>query len=214
MKLISTNVGLPREAPWQGKTVRTSIFKEPVSGPVQVRTLNLDGDKQADLTVHGGVSKAIYAYPAEHYDYWGQELPDMELPWGVFGENFTVEGLAEAEINIGDRFRVGSAEVRVTEPRMPCFKLGIRFDRADMVKRFLASRRSGFYLAVEKEGVVEAGDTIELLSRDENKVTVADIFRIFAFDKGDVDTLQRAVQLEALSDSWRNYFREQLEKVG
>lgn len=213
MKIISVNVGLPREVTWQGQTVRTSIFKEPVEGSVTMRTLNLNGDKQADLTVHGGVSKAVYAYPAEHYSYWQKELPDMELPWGMFGENLTTEGLLEDEINVGDRFRIGAAEVMVTEPRMPCYKLGIKFGRDDMVKRFLASRRTGFYLAVLKEGEVTAGDIIEPLHQDENNITIADITRLFAFERDDVELLQRVIQVEALSDSWRDYFQDRLDKL-
>ena len=154
MKLISIQVGLPREVNWHGRSVTTGIFKEPIAGPVMLRTLNLDGDAQADLTVHGGTTKAAYAYPLEHYEYWRNELPDMDLPFGMFGENFTTEGLLEKEVNIGDRFRIGDAEVVVTEPRVPCYKLGIKFGRADILKRFLASRRIGFYFAVLREGEV------------------------------------------------------------
>lgn len=212
MKLISINVGLPRAVTWQGKPVTTGIFKEPVSGPVILRRLNLEGDRQADLSVHGGADKAVYVYPAEHYDYWQTELPGTPLPWGAFGENFTVAGLLEDEVNIGERFRVGGAEVMVTQPRLPCYKMGVKFGRADMVKRFLASRRTGFYVAVLKEGQVEAGDAIELISRDENKVTVADITRLYAFDKADAATLQRAIQVEALPEGWVDYFQSQLEK--
>jgi MOSC domain-containing protein YiiM len=212
MKLISVNVGLPRQVIWQGKTVTTGIFKEPVSGPIMLRTLNLEGDRQGDLTVHGGAHKAVYAYPVEHYEYWRGELPDMELPWGMFGENFTVEGLLEQEVNIGDRFRIGAAEVVVTQPRLPCYKLGLKFGRPDMVKRFLVSRRTGFYFAVLKEGQVEAGDTVELLSQDENKVTVTDIVRVYAFDQNDLVTMRRATQVEALPEGWVGYFQEQLEK--
>jgi len=157
MKLISVNVGLPRVVRSNGDSVTTGIFKEPVAGRVMLRTLNLDGDRQADLSVHGGPSKAVFVYPAEHYDYWQRELPEMELPWGMFGENFTATGLAESELNIGDQFRVGSALVMVTEPRMPCYKLGIRFNRPDILKRFLASGRTGFYFAVLQEGEVEPG---------------------------------------------------------
>jgi MOSC domain-containing protein YiiM len=154
MKLLSVNVGLPREIEWKEKVVRTSIFKAPVTGPVRVAKLNLDGDQQSDLSVHGGIDKAVYAYPSEHYAFWRREIPGMDLPWGVFGENFTTEGLLEEMVHIGDRFRVGSAEFVVTQPRMPCFKLGIRFNRSDIVKRFLQSGRSGFYFAVLKEGEV------------------------------------------------------------
>src|SRR6266480_681018 len=148
MKVMSVNVGLPREVEWHGKTVLTSIFKEPVTGRVRVERLNLVGDRQSDLTVHGGVDKAVYAYPSEHYGYWRAELPGVDLPWGMFGENFTTEGLLEEAVYIGDKFRIGETEVMVTEPRMPCYKLGIKFGRADIIKRFLASRRTGFYFAV------------------------------------------------------------------
>jgi MOSC domain-containing protein YiiM len=213
LKLISVNVGLPRAVNWNDQTVITGIFKEPVGGPVMLRTLNLDGDRQADLSVHGGVSKAVYAYPAEHYEYWKRELPDMQLPYGMFGENFSTEGLAEDTVNVGDRFRIGESELMVTEPRMPCYKLGIKFGRADILKKFLASRRTGFYFAVLKEGRVKAGDSMELLSKDTNKIAVAEITRLYAFEKNDVEMLQRVVKLEALSESWRDYFQHQLEKL-
>lgn len=153
-KLLSINVGLPRVVISDGKPASTGIFKEPVAGRIILRTLNLDGDRQADLSVHGGPTKAVYAYPSEHYEYWKRELPEIKLPWGMFGENFTTTGLLEAELNIGDKFRIGSAIVMVTEPRMPCYKLGIRFGRPDIIKRFLASGRTGFYFAVLQEGEV------------------------------------------------------------
>ena len=213
MKLISLNVGLPRIVESNGEPVTTGIFKEPKQGPVMLRKLNLDGDRQADLTVHGGVSKAVYGYPVEHYEFWRRELPDMELPFGMFGENFTTEGLREDTLNVGDRFRIGEAELMVTEPRLPCYKLGIKFGRSDILRRFLQSRRTGFYFAVVKEGEVEAGDEIELLSRDSNNITIADITRVYAFEKDDVDTLRRAVKLEALSESWREYFQKQIHKL-
>src|SRR6516165_10285264 len=164
LKLLSVNVGMPREVDWHGKVVRTSIFKSPVLGPVRVATLNLEGDKQSDLRVHGGVHKAVYVYPSEHYQFWRNEIPDLDLPWGVFGENFTTEGLLEEAVNIGDRFRVGSAEFVVTQPRMPCYKLGIRFGRPDIIKRFLHSGKSGFYFSVTLEGEVGAGDPIERIA--------------------------------------------------
>lgn len=213
MKLVSVNVGLPREVIWRGKTVTTGIFKEPVKGSVMVRTLNLEGDKQADLSVHGGFSKAVYAYPIEHYEFWTKEFPGMKLPYGMFGENFTTVGLLEATTNIGDRFRIGGTEMVVTEPRMPCYKLGLKFGRADVVKRFLASRRTGLYFAVLRGGPVEAGDAIEPLSRDENGVSVADITRLYAFDRLDLKMLRRVVRVEALSETWRSYFRRELERL-
>ena len=158
MKLISVNVALPKVVMSDGNPVSTGIFKEPVAERVTLRTLNLDGDRQADLSVHGGPSKAVYAYPSEHYDYWKQELPEMNLHWGTFGENFTTAALFESKLNIGDKFRVGSAIVMVTEPRMPCYKLGIKFGRSDIVKRFLASGHTGFYFAVLQEGEAGVGD--------------------------------------------------------
>jgi MOSC domain-containing protein YiiM len=212
MKVLSLNVGLPREVTWQGRLVTTGIFKEPIQGRVMMRTLNLDGDQQADLTVHGGVSKAVYAYPSEHYNYWRTELPGMDLSWGMFGENFTTEGLLEDGVYIGDRFRIGETEVTVTEPRMPCYKLGIKFGRADIIKRFLASRRTGFYFAVMGEGMVGAGDDVELIGREQQEISVADITRLYAFDKDDVKSLRRAIQVEALPQSWKGYFQHQLEK--
>ena len=213
MKLISLNVGLPRIVESNGEPVTTGIFKEPVEGPIMLRTLNLDGDRQADLTVHGGVSKAVYAYPVEHYEFWKRELPEMELPYGMFGENFTTEGLLEDALNVGDRWRVGEAELMLTEPRMPCYKLGIKFGRTDIIRKFLQSRRTGFYFAVVKEGEVKAGDLMELQTRDANNITIADITRLYALEKNDLETLRRAVKLEALSESWREHFQKQIQKL-
>ncbi len=190
----------------------TGIFKEAVEERIRVRALNLDGDRQADLSVHGGASKAVYAYPSEHYDYWREEFPGMNLPWGMFGENFTVEGLQEERVNIGDRFRIGSAHVAVTEPRLPCFKLAARFGRDDIIKRFLGSGRTGFYFAVLQEGDVGAGDSIELVGRDANNITVADITRLYARERDDAETMRRAVQVSALPERWRTYFEKRLER--
>lgn len=213
MKIVSVNVGLPREVLWKGRTVTTGIFKEPVEGRVMVRKVNLDGDRQADLSVHGGLDKAVYAYPAEHYEYWRGELPDMKLPWGMFGENLTTEGLLEDKVNVGDRFRIGSAVFMVTQPRMPCYKLGLKFGRDDIVKRFLRSSRTGFYFSVIEEGKVGASDAIEFISRDENKVTVADITRLYVSERNNLEMLHRAVHVEALPEGWRGYFGQQIEKL-
>lgn len=214
MRLVSVNVGLPREVAWQGGTVTTGIFKQPVAGRVEVRRLNLDGDRQADLSVHGGPSKAVYAYPSEHYPYWRDQFPGLGMPWGMFGENFTLEGLLEDQVNIGDRLRIGSAEFMVTEPRMPCYKLGIKFGRKDIIPHLLRSRRSGFYLAVLEEGEVGAGDTVRTLSRAEGGVTVADIVRIHADRRNkNLDLIQRAIQAEALPDAWRAYFSRLLQEA-
>jgi MOSC domain-containing protein YiiM len=208
MKVLSVSVGLPREIEWKGKVVRTSIFKAAVTGRVRVGQLNLEGDQQSDLSVHGGIDKAVYAYPSEHYPFWREQLPGIDLLCGAFGENFTTEGLLEESVRIGDRFRIGSAEVVVTQPRMPCFKLGIRFNRPDMVKRFLESGRTGFYFAVAKEGELTAGDSIELLERDDHNVTVADVVHLYGRDAANQQMLRRVSELPSLPKSWRDYFRK------
>ena len=224
MNLVSMNIGLPREVTWHGMNVSTGIFKEPVKGRVTLRKLNLDGDRQADLTVHGGKNKAVYCYPLEHYEYWKKELPGHALPLGVFGENFTLDfgdsgqnvGSPEDLVHVGDRFSVGSAEVVVTQPRLPCYKLGIRFQMDDMVKRFLISGRSGFYLAVTREGEVGAGDEMRPLSQDPNAVPVSAITQLYIakrFSEDDRDLLQRALGVAALPESWKEYFRERLEQT-
>jgi MOSC domain-containing protein YiiM len=210
MKLVAVSAGRPREVQWHGRSVRTSIFKSPVSGRVQVARLNIEGDEQSDLSVHGGAEKAVYAYPTEHYDFWRRELPDTELPWGAFGENLTTEGLLEDEVWIGDRYRIGSVEFVVTQPRMPCYKLAIRFGRTDMVKRFLESGRSGFYLAVEREGHLSAGDAIERFARDERRLTVADVVALYAADSANQLMLETASDHPSLPASWREYFRKRL----
>ncbi|MEW6126121.1 MAG: MOSC domain-containing protein [Acidobacteriota bacterium] len=213
MKIISVNVGQPREITVDGQTILTGIFKEPIAGRVGVRRHNLDGDRQADLTVHGGVHKAVYAYGAEHYEFWKRELAEMELAFGGFGENLTTEGLVEADTNIGDIFKIGSALLQVTQPRMPCYKLAAKFGRNDIIKRFMQSERSGIYFSVIEEGELGAGDAIELLERDKNEVRVRDITRLYATQKYNVELLRRAVQVEALPVEWRDYFQEQLHKL-
>jgi MOSC domain-containing protein YiiM len=216
MKLISVNTGLPREVMWHGRRVTTGIFKEPVQGRVAVRKLNLDGDRQADLSVHGGVDKAIYCYPLVHYDYWKKELPDRDLPTAIFGENFTLDSFSEDSVHLGDRFSVGSAEVIVTQPRLPCYKLGLRFEADDMVKRFFASGRTGFYLSVAKEGEVGAGDEMTIIRNDPNGVPVSEILRLYAekrYSDADVASLQRVLRVDALPESWKEYFRQRLEEV-
>ena len=211
MKVVSLNVGLPRQVEWHGRPVTTGIYKEPVKGRIPLRTLNIDGDRQADLTVHGGEYKAVYCYPVEHYAYWKKKLPGRDLPMAIFGETFTTDGMLESSVHLGDRFSVGSAEVIVTQPRLPCYKLGIRFGADNMVERFFASARTGFYVAVTKEGAVAAGDEIKPLAEDPNAVPVSEIMRLFIAKKltaGDVATLRRAVQVAVLPDSWKEYFRE------
>jgi MOSC domain-containing protein YiiM len=216
MKLVSVNTGLPREVIWHGRTVTTAIYKQPVEGRIGLRRLNLDGDRQADLRVHGGEHKAVYCYPMEHYEYWRKELPGRELPVAIFGENFTTDGLLEDSVHLGDRFAVGSAEIIVTQPRMPCYKLGIRFESDDMLKRFLASGRTGFYFAVIREGEVGASDKVNLIARDPNAVSVSEITRLYVLKKygnEDVASVQRALKVKALPEDWKNYFRERLQSA-
>ena len=176
MRVVSVNVGRPRIVEWHDQQVLTSIWKEPVAGAVPVAAHNLFGDEQSDLTVHGGPNKAVYAYPTEHYEYWRRQLPNAELAWGAFGENLSIEGLLEPDVSVGDRFRIGTAELIVTQPRLPCFKLGIRFGDDRMVKRFMASRRSGFYCSIGKPGAITAGDAIVWLSRSVGSISIAEVF--------------------------------------
>jgi MOSC domain-containing protein YiiM len=210
VNVISINVGLPRDVEWRGQIVQTSIFKEPVAGTVKVRHLNIDGDQQSDLTVHGGAEKAVYVYPFEHYAFWRDELPSLEFPLGAFGENFTTTGVDEQSVHIGDRFRIGTAEFVVTQPRMPCYKLTIRFNRPDMIKRFLQSGRTGFYLAVTREGEVTTGDAISLIASDPEATTVADVVSLYASDADNQELLRRVSGLASLPEGWRDYFRKRL----
>jgi len=221
MKLVSVNTGMPREVKWHGRMVTTGIFKEPVTGRVALRRLNLDGDRQADLSVHGGEHKAVYCYSLAHYDYWKRELPGRELPMGMFGENFTLDdggdGLHEESVYLGDRFSVGTAEVAVTQPRLPCYKLGVRFESDDMVKRFLASGRTGFYVAVLREGEVGAGDEMKVIAQEANAVAVSEITRLYVtkrFGKAEIGAVRRALRVEELPESWKEYFRERMRQAG
>jgi MOSC domain-containing protein YiiM len=209
-RLVSLNVARPRLTVYKGQTINTGIFKEPVAGPVSLRTLNLDGDRQADLSVHGGPFKAVYGYPAEHYEFWKRELPDTNLPWGMFGENFTTEGLFENDLHVGDRLKVGTAILMVRQPRLPCFKLAAKFRRDDILERFLDSGRSGFYFSVEKEGIVTAGDSIAFLSRDPNGITVAETNQVYAHDMYNRELLEKAIATAALPEEFRDYYARRL----
>jgi MOSC domain-containing protein YiiM len=213
LRVLSVNVGLPCEVEWRNEVVATGIHKAPVAGPVEVRQLNLAGDRQADLSVHGGSDKAVYAYASEHYTFWRDELPGVALPWGAFGENLTVEGLAETELRVGDVLRIGTAEFVVTQPRLPCFKLNVRFQRPDMVKRFLRSGRTGFYLAVRKEGQLAAGDPIELVPTDRSAIGVTEVVTLYTAKDGGGALLQRALATPALPRSWRDYFQARLDSA-
>jgi len=210
MKLISLNVALPRLTLYRGVSINTGIFKQPVEGPVELRTLNLDGDRQADLAVHGGPFKAVYAYPSEHYSFWRDELPGTPLPWGMFGENFTTEGLLESDLHIGDRLQIGAAVITLRQPRIPCYKLAAKFHRQDIIARFLRSGRSGFYFSVEREGTLKAGDTFEILSREDSAITIGEMNHLYAQDVYNVDLIQKAIATPALPEDWRSHLAKRL----
>ena len=209
-RLVSLNVALPRLTVYKGQTINTGIFKQPVTGPVSLRMLNLDGDRQADLSVHGGPFKAVYGYPSEHYAFWKRELPDADFPWGMFGENFTTEGLFEGDLHIGDRLQVGTAILMVRQPRLPCFKLAAKFRRDDILERFLDSGLSGFYFSVEKEGIMTVGDSIAFLSRDRKGITIAEINRVYAHDRYNRELLEKAIATPALPEEFRDYYAQRL----
>ena len=209
VRIVSVNVGMPRIVIWQGRTVKTGIFKEPVAGPVPLRRHNLDGDAQADLTVHGGPDKAVYAYPSEHYPAWRTRL-NRELSHGIFGENLTTEGLIEDAVYIGDVFRAGTARLVVTQPRMPCFKLGLRFRDPAMVRTFLHVGHPGIYLAVREEGVVNPGDRIERVAEDESRIAVTDMLRLILDHDADPDDVRRLLEVPALAAVWRAEFEGRL----
>jgi len=213
VKLLSLNVARPRLTVYQGRTINTGIFKLPVSGPVPLRTLNLDGDRQADLSVHGGPFKAVYGYPSEHYPFWRAELPGRELPWGMFGENFTTEGLLEDDLHIGDRLQIGSAILVVRQPRMPCYKLAAKFQRDDIIDLFLKNGRSGFYFSVEQEGVVQSGDSFERMSHEPDVVSIAEVNRLFVTDKYNRPLLEKAIATPALPEDWRDYLAQRLPRT-
>lgn len=210
LRLVSLNVARPRLTLYKGASINTGIFKQPVAGPVQLRTLNLDGDRQADLSVHGGPFKAVYGYPSEHYALWRRELPGMDLPWGMFGENFTTEGVVESDLHIGDRLQIGTAIVMARQPRTPCYKLAAKFQRDDMLERFLRSGRSGFYFSVEREGAVEAGESFEFLSREQQAITIEEMNRLFVEEKHHRGLLEKAIATPALPEDWREYFLQRL----
>jgi MOSC domain-containing protein YiiM len=210
VRLLAVNVGEPREIVVDDRVERTSIFKSAVAGRIPIRNNNLAGDAQSDLSVHGGRAKAIYAYPHEHYAFWRGQLPDVDLQPGHFGENLTIEGLLEKDVHVGDRLKIGSAELVVTQPRLPCYKLGIRFGRADMVTRFLASRRTGFYLSVAVEGDVAGGDAIEILEPHPAAISIPELLRMYLKEGVGQDRLREVIEIPALSDAWRAELTKQL----
>jgi|SRR5437867_1503777 len=212
MRVISVNVGLPKNILIGERSVATGIFKQPVGGRVRVGKLNLDGDRQADLKVHGGPDKAVYAYPSEHYEFWRRELGQDPLGWGAFGENLTTEGLAEGAISLGDRIGIGTAVFQVTQPRLPCFKLAAKFQRDDIIKRFLESRRTGFYMRVLEEGSLQASDAIVLLERESHRVTIREITDLHLTKEPERSRIERVLSVEALANSWRQHLNAILSR--
>ena len=205
MRLHAVSVGMPRIVAWKDWSITTGIFKHPVAGDVHVRRYNLAGDGQADRTVHGGADKAVYAYPLEHYTAWRTAMPDAEFTPSAFGENLTTEGLLEHEVEIGDRFRIGTAEFEAAQPRMPCYKLGIRFGRDDVVRRFVEMRAPGMYFRVSREGVLRAGCEITLLERSGSGLSILDVFDLLLSRPIPPDQRERVLRAKALPVSLREH---------
>jgi MOSC domain-containing protein YiiM len=214
MRLLSVNVSQPKAVPYGGRIITTGIFKQPVEGRVRLLTLNLEGDGQADLKGHGGTFKAVYVYSIENYDYWKRELRRDDFSYGQFGENFTVEGMLEDAVHVGDVFQVGGALVAVSEPRVPCAKLALKMGMPTFPKRFLASERVGFYLRVLQEGEVGAGDPIEQVKADPERMTVQEFVHLAYFDEGNLEGVRKALRIATLPPDWREWFEEVLAKSG
>lgn len=212
MQVISINVGELRTIPRRGHQIKTGIFKQPIEGTIAVQSHGLDGDAQGDLTLHGGTEKAIYVYPKEHYKYWGKKFPELNLSWGIFGENLTIEGASEDTVYIGDQWQIGSAKFEVVEPREPCYKLGVSVGNKKIVKQFSESGRSGWYLRVIQEGEIKPSDTISVLNKNIHTVTVTDLNNFFSHTLKDMATLQRALQIETLSPKWRDSITQHLQR--
>ena len=212
MKLLSVNVSRPRIILQDGRPISTGIFKQAVKGRVLLKTLNLEGDRQADLNVHGGPDKAAYAYSFDHYESWSRELGRNDLKFGQFGENLTVSGLTEEKVHIGDIFRVGEALLEVTQPRVPCFKLGLKMGLPQFPKQFLHSGRSGFYLRVLEQGMVGAGDEISRVQVGPERLSIRELLGLFYFERDNLEMAQRASRIPALSHSWREELEERLKK--
>ena len=213
MKLLSVNVSLPREVPYKGKTVKTGIFKEAAQGRVKLGGLNLEGDGQADLVGHGGIYKAVHVYSIENYDYWKRELGRDDFSYGQFGENFTVEGMPDDKVNVGDVFRVGTALVEVTQPRVPCFKLAMKMEMPNFLKVLMPSERVGFYLRVLEEGEVGAGDVLERVKVGPEQMSVREMFHLLYFAKQKPEGARKALRIPAVSPGWRGSFEEIVGKA-
>ncbi len=207
MKTLAVSVGLPKEIEWQNKTILTSIYKSPVSGPVEVRKENIQGDRQADLNVHGGLDKAVYAFSHDTYPWWQQKLGVSSLPFGSFGENLTIDRLDETQIFVGDVFEIGTCQLEAVQPRLPCFKLGIKFGDQKIIQTFNDYNRCGIYFRVKKEGMIQAGDALRLIASESIKASIDELFQ-FVKNRG-VTTKTRAIELAkipSMNMKWRNKF--------
>src|SRR5579862_8431160 len=211
-RLLSVNVGLPRDVTWNGKTVRTSVWKTPVDGRRMVRKLNIDGDAQADLAGHGGEHRAVFVYQMDSYHYWERFLGRNDFTFGQFGENFTVEGLPDNEVCIGDRYRIGNAEFEVSQPRVTCYRVGIRMNEPRMAALLVAHRRPGFYLRVLQEGEVGAGDDIVKIADGPERLSVAEVDALLYLPGHSREQLQRALRIPALSPGWQASFQAILKQ--
>jgi MOSC domain-containing protein YiiM len=214
MTLMSINVARPEQVAYGDSSVMTGIFKQPVAGAVVVRKLNLDGDGQADLINHGGESKAVYAYSLDHYDYWRETLGRSKLPYGQFGENLTVAGLDEAERCIGDQLQIGDALFTISQPRVPCFKLGIRFGDRRMPRMFAESLRTGFYLRVLREGTIRNGDRVHVVTRGKGQLSIRSIFDAYLKpnDRAALRLLASALEIPELSAEWHGHISQRLAR--
>ena len=213
MCIVSLNTGQVREINQNGKIITTGIYKTPVKGALQVNDLGIEGDRQADLRVHGGVDKAVYAYPAEHYDYWRELLGRDDLPYGMFGENLTITGYIEDSVYFGDVFKAGSAELQVTTPRQPCSKLNLKFEDKHMAKKFLASGKSGFYFRVLKTGKVKAGDQLIKIATSSDQLSIEEFNLVYNKDKNNISLLKKVVEAKDVPSKYRERFSEHLSNL-
>ena len=214
MKLDAISVGKPKEVEWEGRKMVTSIFKTPISGPARVLFKNIEGDQQADLKVHGGLTRPVCVYPSEHYEFWKKELHQNELPWGYFGENLNISGgVFEQDVQVGDRFAIGSVEFEALQPRFPCHKLAMKMGDMKWIQFFLNSGKTGFYFGVVKEGIIAPGDTVKQVHHEKNSISIHDITELYLINRNNKPLLERALKVRRLTPSWKAYFEKQLIKI-
>lgn len=213
LKVVSLNVGKVKEVTYDGKTIRTGIYKKPIQEPLEAKGINIEGDDQGNRKTHGGIDRAIYSYPMEHYSYWKKQYPTKELPFGMFGENLTTEGLLEKDVKVGDIFKIGTTKIMALQPRMPCYRLGYKFDDEKIIDKFLETDYCGIFYRIIKEGKLQVGDEINLIKSDPDSMTIVEIFYLMQ-DKGTKDLIQKALNLEHLPDVLKKRFQKLLETKG